>query len=390
MKNIKIFGIDLNVILLSVVSLLNDISSEIMLPILPMFIKELGASELIVGFIGGLRDSIGSVLRVVSGYLSDKTGKRKFFVFSGYLSSAVFKFFLAFSKTWPALLIFSSAERIGKGLRDAPRDALIATYTPQKRGKAFGFNRMMDRSGAIIGSLTVFILFWVWALDFKYIILISAVIALISILPLFFVQESQEKPLEEEFKGSFASLPKSLKLFIFLAGIFSLANFSYMFFVLKAQMIFKGRMLVAAPIFLYILFTLFNAIFAIPLGILYDKIGRKKVIFSGYFLFSLTCLGFVFFNSFLAFMILFPIYGIVHAMIEGNQSAYVSDHSSESMRATALGFFQTTIGFGMFVASLMAGFLWNKISPNIAFIYASSMSFVCVFLFLMLRKKFES
>lgn len=389
MKKFKIWGIDINVVLLSVVSFFNDLSSEMILPILPMFIKELGATEVIVGLIAGLRDSIGSILKVISGYLSDKTGKRKIFVFCGYFSSTIFKFFLALAKTWPFLLAFSSLERIGKGLRDAPRDALIADYTLQKRGKVFGFHRMMDTSGAILGSIVVFILFWFWLLDFRTIILIASVVSFISLLPLYFVEEHKEKPLKEKFSGSFATLSSPLKLFILLAGIFSLANFSYMFFILKVQTIFKGRMFVAAPIFLYILFNIFYAVFAIPLGMLYDKVGRKKVIFSGYFLFSLTCLGFLFFKSFFAFMILFPVYGIVNAIIKGNQNAYISDLASETVRATALGLFQTIIGLGMLVASLTAGLLWNKISPDIVFIYGSSMSFVSVLLFLALRKKFD-
>ena len=354
---------------------LNDISSEMIIPILPMFITALGGNGLIVGLIGGLRDSISSILKVFAGYWSDKSGKRKVFVFSGYLISALFKLLLAFSKIWHHVLVFASLERIGKGLRTAPRDAIIAESLPKERGKGFGIHRAMDTLGAIIGSITVFLLFWFFGFNFKSIILIASILAFLSLIPLHFVKEKKRKQQEINLKIGLKTLPKSLKLFILISGIFAMANFSYMFFILKAQEFFPGKLSIGMPILLYVLFNIFYAGFAIPFGKLSDKMGRRKVIAFGYLLFSLTCLGFAFFNSLTAFIILFALYGIVYAIVDGNQRAYVSDLSSEELRATALGTFHTVTGLIALPASTMAGFLW-QISSRIPFLCGAIISLI--------------
>jgi len=171
--------------------------------------------------------------------------------------------------------------------------------------------------------------------------------------------------------------------------MFALANFSYMFFILRAQEFFTGKLSVGIPILLYILFNTFYAVFAVPFGRLSDKIGRKKVIVFGYLLFSLTSLGFAFFNSLTAFIILFALYGIVYAIVDGNQRAYVSDLVSEELRATALGTFHTTIGLAALPASLIAGFLW-QINPSMPFVYGAAVSIISVVLFIVFRNFLES
>ena len=159
MKNKYFSGVSINVILLGVVSFLNDISSEMIMPILPMFLTALGGTGIVIGLVGGLMESISSILKVISGYLSDKIGKRKIFISFGYFTSAICKLFLAFSKIWQQVLIFSSLERTGKGLRTAPRDAILADSMPKERGRGFGIHRAMDTSGAVLGSIIVFIYF---------------------------------------------------------------------------------------------------------------------------------------------------------------------------------------------------------------------------------------
>jgi len=377
------FGIDKNVLLLSVVSFVNDLSSEMIMPILPMFITSLGGSSLVVGLIGGLRESISSILKVVSGYYSDKTGKRKIFVFSGYLMSSTFKLLLSISNSWHGVLLFSAFERVGKGIRTAPRDAIISDSMIKTRGKGFGIHRAFDTSGAILGSISVLILFWFLKFNFNEIIFAAAVISFFTLIPLHFVKErTKEKHKDLSLKISLKNLSKPLKRFLLVSGIFTLANFSYMFYILKAQEIFKGELAIGIPILLYVLFNIFYALFAIPFGLLSDKIGRRKVIIFGYFIYSLTAFGFAYFNSLKSFIALFALYGISYAVIEGNQRAYVSDLSSEDVRGTALGTFHTVVGLIALPSSLIAGYLW-ELSPSMPFMYGGIVALISCILFIL-------
>ncbi len=384
---IKKSKINSNIIFLGLVSFLNDFSSEMIIPILPLFIKASGGTGLIVGLIGGLRDSISSILKILGGVFSDKLGKRKVFVFSGYLISAIFKLFLSFSAIWQEILIFSALERVGKGIRTAPRDAIIADSLPKERGKGFGIHRAMDTLGAIGGSISVFVLFWFLGFNFNSIILIAAIFSFLSLIPLCFVKERKKKAQNINLKIGFKNLPKSLKLFILTSTIFALANFSYMFFILKAQRLFTGKLSIGTPILLYLLFNIFYALLAVPFGKLSDKIGRKKVLIFGYLLFSLTCIGFALFNCLTAFVILFAIYGVVYAILDGNQRAFVSDLSPNELKATALGTFHTSTGLMNLPASLIAGFLW-QITPTLSFFYGATISLASVIFFIIFWRRF--
>jgi len=388
MRNKYLKGISANILLLGTVSLLNDLSSEMIMPILPMFVRALGGAGLAIGLVGGFRDSISSILKVFCGYWSDRTGKRKIFVSSGYLISSLFKLFLAFSKTCQYAVIFAALERVGKGLRTAARDAIIAESMAAERGKGFGIHRALDTSGAILGSIVVFLLFWFFGFGFKLIILIAGVIAFASLIPLRFVKEDKRKPQKITLKVGLKNLPKSLKLFVLISAVFALGNFSYMFFIIRAQQFFTAKLSIAIPILLYVLFNIFYAAFAVPLGVLSDKIGRKKIIILGYLLFSLTSFGFAYLTSLPAFIVLFALYGITCATVDGNQRAYVSDLSSQQLKATALGTFHTTIGLMALPASLIAGFLWQNIAPNTTFIYGGILGFISVLLFIAFRRYF--
>ena len=385
-KNLK--SVSQNVVLLGIVSFLNDLSSEIIIPVLPMFITALGGGGMAVGLTGGLRDSVSSLLKVFSGYWSDRTGKRKVFIISGYLTSAVFKFFLVFATIWQHISLFTGLERVGKGLRTAPRDAIIADSMPDQRGKGFGIHRALDTAGAIVGSVIAFLLVWFLEFDIKTIILAASVIALFSLIPLWFVKEPPGKPKKVSLKVGLKSLPSSLKVFLLVAGIFAFANFSYMFFILRAQQLFEGKWAMGAPILLYVLYNVFYAGLSIPFGKLSDKAGRKKVLAAGYLLFVITSLGFAFFNSLTAYILLFALYGTVFAIIDGNQRAIVSDLAPEGLKATALGAFHTVTGLVTLPSSLLAGLLW-QINPALTFGFGAAVSLVSVVLFILFGNKFR-
>jgi len=385
MKGRLFRGIGINIILLGIVSLLTDLSSEMMMPILPMFIITLGGTAFVVGLIGGLGDSIASILKVFSGYWSDRYGRRKPFVFSGYAVSSVAKLFLAFSTLWQHVLILRSVERMGKGVREAPRDAIIAdSALTEVRGTAFGIHRAMDTTGAIGGSLLAFLLFWYLGLEFKTILLTCAIIAFLALIPFHRVREVKREPQKTSLGISFKALPRELKLFVLVATIFALGEFTYMFFILRAQDFFtevvSERAAVAIPILLYVLYNTVYTLFSIPAGMLSDRIGRRKVLLLGYSLFGLTCLGFAFLHSLAFFITLFALYGLVYALVEGTQRAFVADLTSEEIRGTALGTLHTSVGLAALPASLIAGALWQHIDPQATFIYGCALGLIAAVL----------
>lgn len=370
------------VIYLGITSFINDIGSEMILPILPMFIASLGGGGFVVGMIGGLRDSISSIFKVITGYWSDKLGTRKPFVYLGYFVSSLFKLLLGFSKIWEHVLIFSCLERIGKGMRTATRDAIVADAMPTERGRGFGIHRVFDTLGGIVGSILVFLCLWIFGFSFKTIIFIAAGFSFFSLFPLYFVRDMKhETNPQVSFKIGMEGLSKEAKIFIFVAGIFALANFSYMFFVLKAVKLYTGKESVIVPVLLYIFFNIFYAAFSLPAGKIADRIGYKKMIMMGYVLFGIVCLGFVIFHSTWIYFILFALYGIFFAMIEVNQRAYIANLSMENYRGTALGTFHTVIGIITLPASLIAGILW-QIHPELPFVCSFLTSIFAAFLLL--------
>jgi MFS family permease len=227
---------------------------------------------------------------------------------------------------------------------------------------------------------------------FRKIIFLSAIIGFCSLIPLFFVKEVKIKGRlrkKETLYVSISELSTKLKLFILVAGIFALANFSYMFFILRAQEVLSfGTNKIATTLMLYVLFNIFYAGLAIPFGKFSDKIGRRRILISGYLLFSLVCLGFLFFDSLAAYIVLFIFYGTVYAIVVGTQRAYVSDLSSESHRATALGFFQTTIGICAIISGIVAGMLYD-LSFSYTFAYGFGLSLISGILFLVFRRAYK-
>ncbi|MGQ9604069.1 MAG: MFS transporter [bacterium] len=362
-----------NVVLLGLVSMLNDLSTEMIVPLLPMLLAGVGAGGFAVGVFGGLRDAVSSLLKILFGWWSDKIGERKRFVFVGYFISALFKFFLGLTRTTGQIVTFGTLERIGKGIRTAPRDAMIAYSVPNQSGKGFGIHRTMDTVGALVGSLLAFLLYWFLKMDLNKIILIAAIIALPPLVPLKFVRDPRIGGKASGMKIDLKSLPKQLRLFILIAALFSIANISYLFFILRSKDLFSGRMSIGAPVLLYTLFSAIYALLAIPFGSLSDRLGRRSVLKAGYILFTFVCLGFAFLNSQIALILLFSIYGLVFAMTDGNQRALVSDLSLPELKGTALGAFHTVTGLSAIPIGAIAGLLW-EIDSKWTFVFGSCLA----------------
>jgi MFS family permease len=376
----------MNILLLGIVSLLNDFSSEMILPILPLFIISLGGTGFAVGLIGGLIQGLPELFKVFAGYFSDRFKHRKRFIFSGYFISQIAKFSMIPAVVPSNILISASVDKLGKGIREAPRDALISESLPKEKGRAFGIQRAFDSFGAILGSLAILFIVLMFASSVSRIVLIrntilaAGLLGLLSLVPIFFLREGKKLDgsgkTNKGFIFSLKKLPLRLWGFIGISIIFALANFSYMFFVIRAGEIFNHSsnfLIPIIPISLYVLYNISYTCFAVPFGRLSDRIGRKKILLMGSILFSIVCLGFLFAAQLSTFIILFILYGLVYAMMIGTQRAFVSDISDENLRATSLGAFQTLTGIASIVAGVISGILFD-INTSYLFFYGFILS----------------
>lgn len=358
-----------NIIILGITSLLTDISSEMVYPILPIYIvNTLGASPAILGLIEGAAESLASLLKVFSGYFSDKTKKRKPFAIMGYTSSTIGKFFLYISGSWSQVLLGRVIDRFGKGLRSAPRDALIAESSKDgKRGAAFGLHRAMDTLGASIGVVLAYFLITRLRRDnLRNIFLFSLIPSFLGVLFLFFVRERKDEKHEvkEKLKFNWRRLDKRLKLFLVFTFIFTLGNSSNQFLLLRAKNL--GGSLSQVILF-YLVYNLIYALFAYPASRASDKIGRKKILVLGYLFYGSVYFAFALNKSLFNLWFLFGLYGLYIGFTEGAEKALVSDMAPADLRATAIGLHATLVGVGLFPASFLAGLLWRFVGPAAPF-----------------------
>ena len=381
-------GITRNVVVLGFVSLLTDLSSQMVFPLIPLFlVSVLGVGACAVGIVEGAAEATASLLKVFSGYWSDKIRKRKPFVLFGYSLSSITKPLFAFAHIWPTVLFIRIFERVGKGLRTAPRDAIVAESCDEcVRGKAYGFHRAMDGIGSVLGAVFAFLLLPI--LGYRKIFLLGFIPAIIATLVVLFVKEKKNVALQEvkrtKLKVSLKALPTNLRLFIAVATIFSLGHFGYAFLLLRSKGIgFTDQ----NAILLYALFYVVYAIFSVPSGMLSDKVGRKPVLMAGYAIFALCALGLAFISSRYTIFIFFAVYGLSYAMFDGSQRAFVVDMAPSHLKGTALGTFHTAIGLVALPGGFIAGLLWDKISPIATFLYGFILALVSVILFAFVKRK---
>jgi len=384
-------GFTRNIIIVGFVSLFTDLSSQMIFPLIPLYLISLGAGAWVVGLVEGAAETTASLLKVFSGYWSDKIKRRKPFVFVGYSLSSITKPLFALTTSWPFILFVRVVERIGKGIRDAPRDAIVAESADASvRGKAYGFQRAMDGLGSVSGAALAFILLPL--MGFKSIFLFAFLPGVIAVLCVLLIKEERrpltiKKQKTESFQVSLKRLPWNLKLFVIISTIFALGNFGYAFLLLKAKNIgFTDE----NAILLYVLFYVVYSLFTIPAGILSDKKGRKPVLMVGYVLFSATAIGLILTSQIYAIIILFVTYGIFFAMIDGVQRAFVVDLAPPNLKGTALGTFHTFTGIVALPGGFILGLLWDKISPQATFIFAFLLSICSLVLFIFVKNTKQS
>src|SRR6266550_4484193 len=400
-----------NVFAISLVSLLNDVSSEIIYPLLPFFLNNiLGVSPRVLGTIEGAAESVSSLLKLFAGHFSDRFGKRKIFVVSGYVLSSFARPLLAFATSWTQVLAIRMSDRVGKGVRTAPRDAMIAdTVAVEERGLAFGLHRAMDHTGAVLGPLIGYLLVLLFAADrnalaatdFTRIFLLASIPALAAVLVVsFFVRESH-KPKRAPASTSVSTLdadanidilPKRLSLrgfdgnfkcFLVILALFTLSNSSDFFLLLRARdagvSVLSTSLLWAALHASKVLSSIFG-------GDLSDRLGRKRLIVSGWILYAAVYAGFAFVSNQVSVWVLFLIYGIYFGLAEGAEKALVADLVRPEQRGTAYGLYNLAFGITVLPASLMMGGLWDWRGPATAFLVSGFLGATAAVLLLLLVK----
>ncbi len=392
----KLKGLSRNVFLLGITSFLNDVSTEMVYPLLPLFLNtKLGAPPEVIGLIEGVAESTASLLKVVGGYWSDRLGVRKPFAIAGYASSPIGKIFLYIATSWPFVLVGRVIDRIGKGIRTAPRDAIIAdSSAPEVRGSAFGLHRAFDTGGAMAGVIIAYLFLTANQNDYSSVFLWSIVPALLGTVVLFWVKEERVAPKPHALRRTnpestvttektkplllsptrmfetWQALPAKLKAFLLVALIFTLGNSSNQFLLLRASNLGLSANTV---ILAYLLFNLVYVSLSYPFGRLSDRVGRKKLLVLGYLFYAAVYFGFGLAPVAAWVWPLFAAYGFYIALTEGVEKAFVSDIAPKELRATLIGLHATLLGIGLFPASLFAGWLWSAIGPSAPFYFGGGM-----------------
>ena len=388
----RIWGLNPNVFFLGVVSLLTDISSEMIFTLVPLFLGNvLGAATTVVGLVGGLSESADAIFRIFSGWFSDKIGKRKLLAVLGYSISTVAKPFMYVATNWGMVLGSSFCDRVGKGIRTSSRDALIAdSVSAGERGKGFGLHRAMDTTGAVLGlAIAATIIFfvqgggvWLSLETYQWLVLIGVVPAVLAVLVLLiFVRERRRQPSSSSPAHS-STLTKStggfdarFKVFLAIMAVFTLGNSSDFFVILRAQN------LEAPLIHVVLMLVLFNVTYAfisLPAGVLSDKLGRRRVITLGWFIYALVYLGFALASDIWQVWLLFACYGIYYGIVEGVARAFVADLVVEEKRGTAYGLYHGVVGLTLLPASLIAGWLWDTVNPAAPFYFGAGLAFIAM------------
>ncbi|HRY62530.1 MAG TPA: MFS transporter [Candidatus Paceibacterota bacterium] len=385
----KILGFNKNIFTMGVVSFLNDVSSEMVFSYIPIFLTTvLGASVTFVGLIEGLADATASILKIFAGRLSDKIRKRKALIVFGYSLSALAKPILAVAMAPWHVLVVRFVDRVGKGTREAPRDALISSSVSNGDvGRAFGFNRGADRLGATVGLVVAFLILPLINNNYRVLFLLSFVASAVAVLVLAtFVKEippGAKRDGEVDIKFEFKHLGVPFIVFLIASTIFALGTVSEALIILRASGI--GVPLHLLPI-IYLVFNLTYSILSVPAGSLSDKIGHRNTYMIGMLIFSVAYVLFAKVTSSFAIWFVFAFYGIYAAFTDGVGRAIVADLVQEDrLRATAYGIYNALTGLALLPGSLIFGYIWDKFGPEMAFYYGALLGVLSFIIFAFLR-----
>ena len=386
----KLSKLPRNVWAVGFTSFFMDISSEMVINILPLFLANvLGVQTSVIGLIEGIAEATASILKMFSGWLSDKLGGRKWLAVIGYALSALSKPFFYFADSWGLVAGVRWADRIGKGTRTAPRDALVADSTPaDMRGMAFGLNRAMDKAGAMVGLLIAALVVWLAQANtvalsrstFQTIVLISMIPGFLAVLSLAIgAKDVAVKDKRSAPKISLRSMGKPFTTFLVIVSIFTLGNSSDGFLVLRAQNL---GISVTGILIMLSIYNLVVTLVATPAGSLSDRVGRQRLIIGGWLVYAAIYFGFALAQSAWQIWLLYIAYGLYFGLAFGTANAMVADLVPEHLRGTAYGTYHAVIGLLAFPSSLIAGILWQGVGswmgfgPSAPFWFGGSMALI--------------
>jgi len=376
-----------NIIFLGLVSFFTDISSEMVYPILPLYLSAvMGATPTIIGIIEGIAESLASIVKLFSGLVADKYGNKKRLAFFGYASSILNKVIILLSTTWAGVLAARIIDRFGKGIRTAPRDALIAESAEKPQmGRAFGLHKGLDLLGTAVGILLAYFILSLGENQYRKIFLYSLIPANVGVLFVLLVKERKQGVSKKALSFHWKNLDGRLKLFLVCVFVFTLGNSSNAFILLRAH---GAGFTARNAILLYFIYNIVGSLLSFPAGFLSDKIGRKNILCLGYFLYGIVYLGIGLFSDKTLFIALFIIYGVYMALTTGVERALIVDMIPESQKASALGLYAAITGVSLLPASIIAGLLWDIAGQPVPFVFGGTLALLTsIFVFIILREK---
>lgn len=370
-----------NIVLLGLVSLFMDASTEMVYPLIPLYLTSaFGATPALVGVIEGVAESLASLLKVFSGHIADKRNRKKPLAIFGYGTAIVYKLALIVASSWPGILAARVIDKLGKGVRTAPRDVLVSqSAAAGRQGAAFGLHKTLDMAGSAIGILAAYLLMRATGGDvaYKRIFALAIIPAIVSVSLLFLVrEENAPAPAKTQRTGLIAGwrqLDGRLRWFLVTAFLFNLGNSSNAFLLLRAYDVGFDTLNVTL---LYLLYNVTSSAFALPFGRLSDRLGRRNLLVAGYLLFAATYTGFAVAKNAAAFVALFFVYGLYTALTSGVERALIAEIAPPAHKGAMLGLHGTLVGVALLPASVIAGFLWNRVSPAAPFLFGALLSLV--------------
>jgi len=388
-KEKKFFGFPRNILYTGLTSFLTDTSVKMVYSVMPMFLLSLGASKTSISLIEGIAESTASLIKALSGFWSDKIGKNKPFMLVGYGITALIIPLYTLVISPVQVLFMRFIERVGKGIRTAPRDSLIAdSITDGETGRSFGLQKAMDNSGAIAGPMMAFVLLLLFPENYRLIFLMAGIPGILSVFVIIFGIKEAGKDKKKLFtKFHFNDFPKRFYLLLGIIFVFTLGNSTDALLMVKANDV--GIRVAYIPL-VYLITSLVAVLLSIPVGTLSDRIGKEKILIAGFVIYAIVYFGFGITTSTRAIVALFALYGLYSAATDGIQKAFISDLTDKNKQGTGLGIYHALLGITLLPASLIAGVLYDKVNSSVPFYFGAATAVISALLMVVYFLKYKN